>query len=75
MFHNKGGPLFTRLYFLKNMRFFSKLFQGELEQLTVTSEASGGVSEQCSPTRVPFQSAKIKQNLIKIEEEEPDHGK
>ena len=29
-------------------------FQGELEQLTVVDESFGGVSEQCSPNKVPF---------------------
>ena len=29
-------------------------FQGVLEQLTVVDEATGGVSEQCSPNRMPF---------------------
>jgi len=30
------------------------MFQGVLEQLTVVDEATGGVSEQCSPNRMPF---------------------
>jgi len=30
------------------------MFQGELEQLTVVDESFGGVSEQCSPNKVPF---------------------
>ena len=34
--------------------FFLFFFQGELEQLTVVDESFGGVSEQCSPNKVPF---------------------
>ena len=49
-------------------------FQGELEQLTVADEASGGVSEQCSPNRMPFQGEDNNSD-IHIEEDKTTHKK
>jgi hypothetical protein len=46
------------------------LHQGELEQLTVVEETSGGVSEQCSPNRVPFQKDVEKTSDFHIIEDE-----
>ena len=37
--------------------------QGELEQLTVVDETFGGVSEQCSPNKVPFLRQEIAEKM------------
>ena len=42
---------------------FILFFQGELEQLTVVDESFGGVSEQCSPNKVPFLLEKIAEKI------------
>ena len=46
-----------------------RYFQGELEQLTVADESSGGVSEQCSPNRMPFQREDDNNSDIHIQED------
>ena len=43
--------------------------------MTVVDEAYGGVSEQCSPNRMPFQREEDNNSDIHIEEDKTTHKK
>ena len=48
------------------------LKQGDLEQLTVVDETFGGVSEQCSPNKVPFELENHEHSLAEIADQNAD---